>query len=576
MKKNGHKGFLLDDWWVSPPEGLLVRGNETVRIEPKTMEVLVYFASRPGEVITREALEREVWRGAMVGYDAVTSTILKLRKALHDDARKPRFIATIPKMGYQLIATISYPENDTLPHEPATPISSEPVVRAQRERRRHSRFVNRTGILIAALAVILLIGWVWLWPSGLSPITSVIPTDSKNSDMPPSIIVLPFDNLGNDPKQDYLADGITEDIITDLSRLSSLLVIASNTSSKYKDRQVTPEEVGADLNVAFVLKGSIRQLGDEIRVNAQLVNTKTGFNAWAQRYDRKVTEVFAVQDDVTRSIVEALAIKMTSQEKQRVTQKATGNLEAYDFFHEGQKLSHVSTRETNRQARVLYRKAIELDPNYGRAYGAMAVSLAFDFRNGWTDEPIETLDQALALAKKAVALDDSTPQTYWALSFVYLMRKEYENAEKAAEESIRVAPNYADGYGMLALIKISLGKPEQAIEINAKGMRLNPYYTFHYLYNQGSAYFMLGNYNAAINALEKAQSRNPNAVHVLLFLTASYVKDGRQNEAKWIIEQLKILSPMVNLTSIDNTIPMVDSEYKSAFLESLRKAGLPE
>jgi adenylate cyclase len=430
------------------------------------------------------------------------------------------------------------------------------------------RIRTRTGAyVLTAVAVAGLIagGMVWLWPA-----------DNKNSVAPPSIVVLPFENLSDDPKQEFLADGITEDIITDLSRLSNLLVIASNTSFTYKGKKVSPEKVGSDLDVGFVLKGSIRRLGNEVRVNAQLVNTKTGFNTWAQRYDRTVSEVFAVQDEVTHSIVEALAVKITSKEKSRLAQRATNNLQAYDFFQEGQKIFIARTKETDEQARELYQKAIELDPNYGRAYGALATILASNFQMGRADAPIETLDHALVLAKKAVALDESTPQTYWALSFVYLMRKEYELAEKAATQSINIAPNYADGYGLLALIKLYLGKPQEAIDINTKGMRLNPYYTFHYLYTLGSAYYMLGDYDAAIATLEKAHERNLNAVQVKLFLAASYVKAGRQDDAEWMAHQLQMLSPTATITGIDKTIPMANIKFKRALLEDLRKAGLPE
>jgi len=566
VRKPGHKGFFIDDWRVSPPEGLLTRGDKIVRLEPKAMEVLVYFASRPSEVITREELERDVWHGAEVGYDAVTNTVIKLRKALQDDARQPRFIATIPKMGYQLIAPVTCPEDNDGPGS-ATPVSSEPlsepIAEAQRERPAWS--AHRTGLAIAVLAGILVFGLVWLWPSG-----------SKNSVALPSIVVLPFENLSNDRKQEYLADGITEDLITELSRLSNLLVIASNTAFTYKGKQVTPEEVGADLNVGFVLKGSIRQLGNEVRVNAQLVNTKTGFNTWAQRYDRKITEVFAVQDEVTNSIVEALAVKMTNREKHRVALRTTDNLKAYDLFQEGQKIYKGRTKKDYEQARELYQKAIELDPNYGRAYGAMAITLAFEYQREWTDTPIETLDRALELAKKAVALDDSTPQTYWALSFVYLMRKEYEKAEKAVTKAISIAPNYADGYGLLALIKMNLGQPKQAIEINAKGMRLNPYYTLEYLFTLGGAYYMLGDYDAAITTLEKAQERNENQINIKLYLAASYVRAGRQDDAEWVAVQLQILSPTATIMGIGKSLPIANPEMMHALLEDLRKAGLPE
>jgi len=563
MTTREQKGFLIDDWRVSPSQGLLTRGSETVRLEPKAMEVLVYFASRPNEVITREALERDVWHGALVGYDAVTNTIIKLRKALQDDARQPRYIATIPKMGYQLIATITYPDNDDQPPGAAILVTSETLAGAQHERPSWS--LRKKSMAMTALAAILAFSLVWLWP-----------VDTNNNGELPSIVVLPFENLSDDPKQEYLADGITEDIITDLSRLSNILVIASNTSYKYKDRQVTPEEVGTDLSVEFVLKGTIRQLGHEVRVNVQLVNAKTGFNTWAQRYDRKVTEVFAVQDEVTHSIVRTLAVKLTNKEKYRLAQRATDNLKAYDFFQEGQRNYKMATKESHEQARVMYSKAIELDPDYGRAYGAQAVTLAADFRRGWTDSPIETLDRALELAKKAVTLDDSTPQTHFALGFVYFTRKEFDNAEKAAMQAISIAPNYADGYGLLALIKSYTGQPKKSIELNNKAIRNNPYYSYEYLVSYGMAYYRLGDYDVAITLLEDGQQRNQNSVPIKLILAASYVKANRLNDARWIAEEIQALSPSTTITDLDKTIPIANIEFKRAFLADLRKAGLPK
>jgi adenylate cyclase len=571
MNNPGHRGFFIDDWRVSPPEGLLTRGNEMVRMEPKAMEVLVYFASRPGEVITREQLERDVWHGALVGYDAVTNTVIKLRKALQDNARNPRFIATIPKKGYQLIAPVTYPDDDE--RAAAVPdVAGEP----EAPRGRTSWPVRLIGLAMAALVGVLAIGWVWFWPSAASTTTSAVSAGSTKRVAPPSIVVLPFENLSDDPRQDFLADGITEDIVTDLSRLSNLLVIASDTSLAYKGRQVPVEKIGTDLNVGFVLKGSIRRLGDAVRVNAQLVDTATGFNIWAQRYDRKITEVFAVQDEVTHSIVDALAVKVTNQEKRRLAQRTTDSLKAYDFFQEGQRLFKVSTKEANEQAREMYRKAIGLDPDYGRAYGALAVTLAADFRRVWTDAPLETLDRALELAQKGVALDASTPQTYWALGFVHLARNEFDQAERAATQAVSIAPSYADGYGLLALISMHLGQPERAIELNAKGMRLNPYYTFHYLYNLGSAHYMLGDYEAAIRALEKAQARDENAIQVKLFLAASYVKAGRQDDAEWVVDELQMLSPTATIASLEKATPFLNPQYKRIFLDDLRKAGLPE
>jgi len=556
MLPNNHKSFYLSDWQVLPSEGLLTRSDRVEHLEPLAMAVLVYLADHVGEVVSREALEKDVWHGAVVGYDAVTNTVIKLRKALQDDARDPRFIATVPKKGYQLIADVRFEEILVGQNTPSIFTTSE-----------HKKTLWNNGVTwaLAALVGIGLLGLTWL------------DDDSHRGETErPSIVVLPFVNLGEDQRQAYLADGITEDIITDLSRMSEIRVLASSTAQRYKNKQVRPEQVGEELEVKFVLKGSIRQLGGELRVNAQLVDTATGFNVWAERYDRKVSEVFAVQDEVTQSIVRELALNLSSQEKQRLARQATANLQAYDYFQEGQRLYKISTQQTSHRAIDMYRKAIELDPAYGRAYGAMAVTFTINYQRDWTDAPLETLDRALQLAKKAVALDDTTPQTWWALGFVYLTHKEYSLAEQAAKKSIEVAPNYADGYGLLALINSYLGRAEEAIALNNKGIALNPYYSHEYLVTYGLAYYTLGQYQDAITILEDGHARNPNHVVIKYLLCANYLRVGRQDEAEWLALELQSLTPTANLGIIARTIPVARSDVRQALLADLRAAGLPD
>jgi len=568
METREQTGFFIGEWQVSPHEGTLSQDGNTVRLEPRAMEVLVYLASRHGEVVSRSDLENKVWTGMLVTDDAVTSAIIKLRKALGDNAKDPRFIATVPKRGYQLIAPVTKPaagaDEVAVVDQAGIPLAS---LRADRA---------KVALMVTTLAIVAALAWAFL--SSIAPALpeSAAPGPDETTRRAPSILVLPFENLSEDRAQEQFADGITEDIITDLSRLADMRVIASNTSLALKGRQVTPEQVGADLDVQFALKGSIRRLGNNLRLNAQLVNTKTGFNVWAQRYDRQATELFAVQDEVTRSIVDALAVKITSKEQSRLAKRATDNLKAYDYFLEGQRLVKVSSAETNARARGMYRKAIELDPLYGRAYGALAVTLAFDFRRGWTESPLETLDRALQLANRAVALDDSVPQTYWALGFVHLTRKEFDQAEQAAAQAIAIAPNYADGYGLLSLIKVFRGDPAKAIELNDKAIRYNPFYSFEYLVTYGMAYYALGDYEAAIRVLERGQERNPNAIQIKVPLAASYVRAGRQDDAEWVAEEVQMFSPTTTVSSIEKAIPIAQPAFKQALLKDLRKAGIPE
>lgn len=572
MDINCQSGFYLGEWWVSPPEGRITRGAEVVRLEPKVMEVLVYLASRPGDVVTRAELERDVWRGAMVGYDAVTGTVIKLRKALEDDARNPRLIATIPKRGYELIAPVTLAQGG----RPEGPIAASPdVPTVGVPIRKTSKPRRLAGLrLIALAAVVMVAAGIWLVVATAPP--DAPPSQPQPVAERPSIAVLPFESLSDDPRQEYLADGMTEDLITDLSRSSSLMVIGSNSSFTYKGQHVSPDEVAKHLGVMFVLQGSIRPVGKTIRINAQLVDARTGFNRWAARYDRNVDEIFAIQDEIASGIVEALDVRLTRQERQRLAQRATSSLQAYDLFQEGQAIAKTQTKEALERAGEAYREAIRADPTYGRAYGALGYVLATAFRRGWTDAPVETSDRALELAKDGVALDDSIPQTHWALGYVHLFRKEYEQAERAAAESIEIAPNYADGYGLLALISNNLGKPQRAVELIETGMRLNPYYTWDYPFNLGWAYYTLGSYEQAVEQLENAHERNPNAVPVKVFLAASYVRAGRQEDAEWLAGEIQTMSGTETISHTDKTIPMANPKYKKQLLEDLRKAGLPD
>lgn len=554
----------IGDWQVSLMQGVVSREGEKVRLEPKAVEVLAYLASRPGEVVSRDDLEKAVWPGALVGYNAVTKTVIKLRKALGDEARKPRYIETIPKRGYRLIAPVQYsPEDDSHTNGSITHSAKTSSGNAGRHR--------LIPVLLSVLLLSVIAGLVYLlFPAAPLPggETDVLP--------PPSIIVLPFESLGETQQSIAFADGMTEDIITDLSGVAGLRVLASNTAFALKEKQLAAQDLRKELAVDFVLQGSIRRQNGSMRVNARLVDARTGYQKWAERYDRPATEVFAVQDELTGSIVEALTIRLSPLEKERMASRTTDNLAAYDYFQEGQRLSKIGTRETNYLAEEVYRKTVEEDPGYGRAYGALAYTLAYRYRRGWTDTPVHTIDRARELGKRAVELDGTIPQTYWALGYAHLMGREYVKAEAAVERAIAIAPNYADGYGLLALIKNTLGESEAAIELVKKGMLLNPYYTWDYPYNLGRAYYASGQIDAAISTLEQARTRNQNAVPVRLHLAASYARAGRFDDAEWEVEEIQTLNPSESISLLKTTLPLSDPQDMQMLVNDLRKAGLPE
>jgi len=558
------KSFNVGDWHVSPMQGLVSREDESLRIEPKAVEVLAYLATRAGEVVSRDDLEKAVWPGALVGYDSVTKTVIKLRKALGDDARQPKYIETIPKRGYRLIAPVHY----LVMEESQSKDSMEHVAAALKGNSGSGRL---TQALLSVFGLSVIVGLAYLFMPEAS-----IPDGDTHVLPPPSIIVLPFENLSEIEQGIAFADGITEDIITDLSGVADLQVLASNTAFALKGKKLSALDLRKELSVDYVLQGSIRRHEGSVRINARLVDARSGYQKWAKRYDRRVTEVFAVQDELTASIVQALTVRLSPLEKQRMASRTTNNLAAYDHFQEGQRLSKIGTRETNYLAEDAYRKAITEDPSYGRAYGALAYTFAYRYRRGWSDAPVHTIDRARELGKRAVELDDNIPQTHWALGYAYLMGREYEQAETAVERAIAIAPNYADGYGLLALIKNTLGDSRVAIELVKKGMLLNPYYTWDYPYNLGRAYYDSGQIDAAISTLEQARSRNQNALPVRLHLAASYARAGRFDDAEWEVEEIQLLNPRETISLLKTTLPLSDPKDMQMLVNDLRKAGLAE
>lgn len=571
LNNQSKTGFSIGEWQVSPDEGVLTRDDEIVHLEPKVMDVLVYFVSRSGDVITREELERDVWKGALVGYDAVTKTIIKLRKALQDDARHPRYIATIAKKGYQLIASVN--SLDIRNKQAEKKSTQKPFFRLSK----YSKVsITAVGVILASWLLIVLMPFLVTSHKNAGDNTEGS-ISSNTFDKIPSIVVLPFKNLSDDLRQDYLSDGITDDIITDLSKISSLHVIARQSSYYFKDNQKSLDKIAQDLGVQYIVEGSVQKSGKRIRVNVQLTSVDKGYHIWADRFDTDVGNIFNIQDEITRHVIEALYVTLSSQENDRVLFRRTNNFDAYDIFLLGQQTYKDQTKEGFDLTSDYYRRAINVDPNYARVYGAMAVVLTDGYRHGWTELSFEEArERALKLAKKAVALDQTTQQIYWSLGFVHLFRKEFQEAEAAAKQAIVLSPNYADGYGLLAFIANWRGKAEEAERYIKKAISLNPYHTFDYPWNLGLAYYTMGKYTDAVEAFKNALERNQTANYPRLYLAASYVRLGQLDDAEWEIEQTSVHRPGTTLSHLRNTLPYKNKKLLNSLLVDLRKAGLPD
>jgi len=427
---------------------------------------------------------------------------------------------------------------------------------------RPSRPALRQPAIIAALGVVIVAAVVGIWRPWAARDAGAPQANTSNL---PRIAVLPFVNRSDDASQEYFADGVTEDIITDLSSLSGLVVIARSASFRYKGQEIVPQTVGKELGATYLLEGSVRRAGGQIRVTAQLVDARDGSETWAARYDRRQADLFALQDEVTHQIVKAMAIQITPREDRQLGRMGTSNFDAYDLLLQGQALYAERTRQSNEAAIAAYRRAIELDPRFARAYSRLGA-----------DDPRKTLDESLAMAQKGVALDPKSPQPLFALGYAHLFRGEHEAAADAAKRAIELAPNYADGYGLLAFIHNHLGRANEAIAYITRAMALNPHYTYEYPWNLGWAYYTLGQYPDAVEALKQALERNPSVELPHMYLAASYMALGQHDEAAWEIEQLRLITPDITLSRAAAHLAGNKPELVNRLLTHLREAGLPE
>jgi adenylate cyclase len=337
----------------------------------------------------------------------------------------------------------------------------------------------------------------------------------------PSIAVLPFTNMSGDAEQEYFSDGLTEDLITDLSRLSGLFVIARHSTFAYKGKAVKVQELSRELGVRYVLEGSVRKAGERVRITAQMVEATTGHHLWAERYDRPLQDIFALQDEIVQKIVTTLKLQLTLMEQGILVRKHTDNLEAYDYFLRGLESWYRLTKEAIAQARQMWEKAAALDPRYAEAYAWLAFTYLREWVVRWSTDP-QTLEQALALAQQAVALDDSLPFAHSLLGVVYAQKQWYDQAITEGERAIALDPNNADSYAWQAETLSRAGRPEDALRAVTQAMRLNPRYPLLYLFELGVAYRMTGRYAEAVATLKEVISRSPNLIPAHLILAISY------------------------------------------------------
>jgi adenylate cyclase len=392
----------------------------------------------------------------------------------------------------------------------------------------------------------------------------------------PSLAVLPFANLSNDPEQEFFAEGLADEIITTLSKLSGLTVIACNTSFAYRGSSVDARRAAKELDVRYVLAGSVRKGGNRIRITAQLTDSRSGGHVWAERYDRELADIFVVQDDVARQIVEALQVTLTPSEVIGLAHSGTRNVEALDAFLRARATQRGTTQnlEVFRRGNELLRHAIECDPAYTEAYAALAIAYVQDYLNRWTGDPDQSLAEARRIANQAIEQDPEDPFAHAAGGLVAMFSKDLVRAAAEAETALSLNPNHAMGHNLRGSICIYSGEPLAAISHIERAIRLDPAYTQQHLHFLGMAYLVAGRYETAAALLRERILLAPETDVTRSYLAAALGHLGEIEEARRIWRELMALNPNYSFAERIGRIPFQNQADVDRIADGLRKAGL--
>jgi adenylate cyclase len=392
----------------------------------------------------------------------------------------------------------------------------------------------------------------------------------------PSIAVLPFVNMSGDSGQEYFSDGLTEQIINGLCKVRDLFVIARNSSFAYKGKSVNSQQVGKELGVRYILEGSVQKAEDRVRITAQLIDANTGYHLWSENYDRDLSDIFALQDEITLKIIDALQIKLTWGEQARLWVGGTTSIKAFDKNMGGSECLFRFTEKDIKQARHFFEEAISIDECSAMAYIMLGATHIMDLLYGWSKSPIESFEQAEKNVEKSLALDDSIDLAHGELGYICLLKGQHDKAIKAGERAIELNPNGAEAHNILGVILIFSDKIESAIKLLERSMRLNPIPQPYYYSNLAMAYRYNGQNEKAIELAKKALKGNPDQLSPYLTFAASYSSLNRTEEASKAVQEILRMHPHFTVERHSNIIPFRNQEELDKYINALRKAGLPE
>jgi adenylate cyclase len=519
---NREMRYLFEDYALDTDRRELRRGHDLVALEPQVFDLLAYLIHNREHVVSKDTLLAAIWQGRIVSETALTSRINSARCAIGDSGQRQRLIKTHLRKGVRFVGAV-------------------------REEPQHS---------------------------------AEQPTPAPALPDRPSIAVLPFTNMSGDPEQEYFSDGITEDIITELSRFSELLVIARNSTFQYKGKAVDVRQVGRELGVRYVLEGSIRRDGDRVRISAQLIDAVNGAHRWAERYDRKHEDVFTIQDEVARTIVAMLAVHVNKVETERVLAKPPATWQAYDYYMRATDilaLYHSSlNKEDLHHGRRFLHQALAVDSNYARAHAALSMTYVSSWNHRWDDDcpwPA-ALDRAYQSAHKAVRLAPNLPQAHVALGWALVWRRQHEAAIPEFERAIVLNPNLTNF--RFAFTLVLAGEPARAIRSLEAHMRLDPFYDPYAPGVLGLACYMLKRYAEALPHLQECVSRAPNMIGGRAWLAATYAQLDQLDSARAEAAEALRIDPSYAINRQPGVIGLKRPDDIEHLSNGLRKAGLPE
>ncbi len=551
----------IGPWTFLAHEFQLQKEDEIVKLEPRVAQLLSCLAANAGQTVRRETLMEEVWPGMIVGDEALSNAVKKLRNAFNDDFQNPRIIDTIPKAGYRLIAEVKQlnpvqgPDNNELNSH-----------LGQNDRRNWLAF----GAITITLLILSL--WFLVGTEKQELFPSSRPVDPA---VKPSIVVLPFDNLGQDPDQEYFTDGVTDDIITLLAKNPELVVIARESSFFYKKTTRDIHSIAKKLNVANILNGSIRRIDNQLVINAQLVNAASGTHIWAEQYLLPANNILQIEDNIAHRITASLLNRNPDDHSHSPISVPDKRVLAHDYLQLGRyRFYQFASKAEIDNAQKLFRGAIELDPEYALAYALLGWSYDFEAINGWVDDRLSSLLKGEQMATRAIKLQPDLALSYFVRGLSYREQGKYTEALEEAQRLLEYNPNDANGLVLYATLLFHAGRPRLGLEWLREAIKINPHHPFNYQFHLGQAYFLLHQYQQALEAFQSGLDSNPGSEQLHIWMAATYALMGDIENASWQAEQVILSNPEFTVSRMEKSFPLNKPAELKKFTDGLHLAGL--